>query len=144
MGFFRNMFDEAGSKAGRAIGNKLFPRSTDYVRIGDLDGNSTERAREMIEAQSDAEQERIAAQLSADTMRMVLNLQFDMRDMDHNLNVLTQLATIIDSLPSRFNRTDEEKRIYKTAKAKMEAGLNICKSKDPHNPALKYFEEKYG
>ena len=144
MGFFRNMFDEAGSKAGRAIGNKLFPKSTDYVRIGDLDGNSTERAREMIEAQSDAEQERIAAQLSADTMRMVLNLQFDMRDMDHNLNVLTQLATIIDSLPSRFNRTDEEKRIYKTAKAKMEAGLVICKSKDPHNQALAYFEEKYG
>lgn len=144
MGFFRNMFDEAGSKAGRAIGNKLFPKSTDYVRIGDLDGNSTERAREMIEAQSDAEQERIAAQLSADTMRMVLNLQFDMRDMDHNLNVLTQLATIIDSLPSRFNRTEEEKRIYKTAKAKMEAGLVICKSKDPNNPALAYFEEKYG
>ena len=144
MGFFRNMFDEAGSKAGRAIGNKLFPRSTDYVRIGDLDGNSTERAKEMIEAQREAEQERIATQLSADTMRMVLNLQFDMRDMDHNLNVLTQLATIIDSLPSRFNRTDEEKRIYKTTKAKMEAGLVICKSKDPHNPALAYFEEKYG
>lgn len=144
MGFFSNMFNEAGSKAGRAIGNKLFPKSTDYVRLGDLDGNTGQTTREVIEAQSDAEHERIAAQLSADTMRMVLNLQFDMHDMDHNLNVLTQLATIIDSLPSRFNRTEEEKHIYKTAKAKMEAGLNICKSKDPHNSALKYFEEKYG
>ncbi|MCR5037326.1 MAG: hypothetical protein K6A73_08410 [Bacteroidales bacterium] len=144
MGFFRNMFNEAGSKAGRAIGNKLFPKSTDYIRIGDLDGSSSERAREMIEVQSDAEQERIAAQLSADTMRMVLNLQFDVRNMDHNLNVLTQLATIIDSLPSWFNRTEEEKRIYKTAKAKMQAGLVICKSKDPNNPTLAYFEEKYG
>ncbi|MBQ8957107.1 MAG: hypothetical protein IJ057_01175 [Bacteroidales bacterium] len=143
MGFFRNLFDEFGTKTGSAIGNALFPNSTDYVRLGDLNGNTVQNAREIAAAQSEAEQERIEAQLVADKMRTVLCLQFDMNDMDHNLNVLTQLAAIMDSLPSWFNRSDEEKRVYKTAKSKMKAGLRICKTKDPNNLALNYFEEKY-
>ena len=144
MGFLKNMFDEAGSKAGRAIGNKLFPKSTDYVRLGDSNGNSTEAARKVVEAQSEAELERIAAQLFADKMRMVLEMKFDMNDMDGNLNALAQLAAIMDSLPSRFDRTDEEKQLYNAAKSKMKAGLALCSAKDPHNAALVYFQEKYG
>ena len=143
MGFLKNLFDEAGSKAGRAIGNKLFPNSTDYVRLGDLNGNSARTEREIAEAQSEAEQERIEAQLLADKMRLVLSVQFVANDMNHNLNVLSQLAAVMDSLPSWFNRSDEEKRVYKTAKSKMQAGLNICRAKDPHNPSLEYFMEKY-
>lgn len=138
------MFDEAGSKAGRAIGNKLFPNSTDYVRLGDLNGNTIANAQEIAEAQSEAEQERIEAQLLADKMRLVLGLQFDARDMDHNLNVLAQLAAVLDSLPSWLDRSEEEKRIHKAAKSKMKAGLKICKAYHPNNPALEYFEEKYG
>ena len=57
MSFLKNLFDEAGNKAGRAIGNALFYNSTDYVRLGDLNGNSSEA----IRAKSEAEQERIAA-----------------------------------------------------------------------------------
>ena len=143
MGFLKNMFNEAGSKAGRAIGNKLFPNSTDYVRLGDLNGNTAQSAREIAEAQAEAERERIEAQLVADKMRMVLSLQFDMNDMDHNLNVLTQLAAVMDSLPSWINRSDEEKQVFKTAKSKMKAGLRICRAKDPTNPAWGYFEEQY-
>lgn len=143
MSFLKNMFNEAGSKAGRAIGNKLFPKSTDYVRLGDLNGNSAQTAREIAEAQSKAEQERIEAQLLADKIRLVLSVQFVANDMNHNLNVLSQLAAVMDSLPSWFNRSDEEKRVYKTAKSKMQAGLNICRAKDPHNPSLEYFMEKY-
>ncbi len=145
MGFLKNMFDEAGSKAGRAIGNKLFPKSTDYVRLGNLNGNSSETSRKAVEAQSEAELRRIAAQLFADKMRMVLELRFDVNNMDDNLNALAQLAAIIDSLPSLgFNRSYEEDQLYDAAKSKMQAGLAICKAKDPHNSALAYFEEKYG
>lgn len=144
MGFLKNMFDEAGSKAGRAIGNKLFPKSTDYVRIGDLNGNSARTAREIAEAQCEAELERIEAELLADKMREILSLQFDARDMDHNIIVFSQLAAIMDSLPSWFNRSDEEKQVYKAAKSKMKAGLALCGAKDPHNAALAYFQEKYG
>jgi len=137
------MLEEAGGKTGRAIGNKLFPNSTDYVRLGDLNGNSARTAREIAEAQSEAEREKIEAQLLADKMRLVLSLQFVANDMNHNLNVLAQLAAVMDSLPSWLQRSDEEKRVYKTAKSKMQAGLNICRAKDPRNPALAYFEEKY-
>jgi len=143
MGFLRRMLEEAGGKTGRAIGNKLFPNSTDYVRLGDLNGNSARTAREIAEAQSEAEREKIEAQLLADKMRLVLSLQFVANDMNHNLNVLAQLAAVMDSLPSWLQRSDEEKRVYKTAKSKMQAGLNICRAKDPRNPALAYFEEKY-
>ena len=144
MGFLRRMLEEAGGKTGRAIGNKLFPNSTDYVRLGDLNGNSARTTREIAEAQCEAELERIEAELLADKMREILSLQFDARDMDHNINVFSQLAAIMDSLPSWFNRSDEEKQVYKAAKSKMQAGIRICKAKDPHNPALAYFEEKYG
>lgn len=144
MGFLRNLFDEAGSKVGRAIGNKLFPNSTDYVRLGDLNGNSSQRAMEIAEAQSEAERERIAAQLLADKTRLVMGLQFKVSDIDHNLNVLAQLDTVVESLPRRFDRSYEEQQLYKAAVAKIKSGLAICKSSSVRNSALAYFEEKYG
>ena len=143
MGFLRNLFDEAGSKAGKALGNKLFPKSTDYVRLGDLDGNSAQRARKIAQAQSEAERERIEAELVADKMRMVLELQFDINDVNNNLNVMAQLDAIIESLPGWLNRSEEEKRVYNAAKSKIKTGLVLCKAKDPKNTALAYFEEKY-
>lgn len=132
MGFLKNMFNEAGSKAGRAIGNKLFPNSTDYVRIGDLNGNSSVDAEDVIEAQ-----------LLADKMRFVMDLNFNASDIYHNLNILAQLETILESLPRRFNRSDDEHRLYKAALAKMRAGIALCRAKDPDNEALAYFADKY-
>ncbi len=143
MGFLRNMLNEAGSKAGRAIGNKLFPKSTDYVRMGDLNGNSTERAIEVVEAQRDAEMLKIAAQLFADKMRLVMELEFVASDMDHNLNALAQLDTIMESLPGRFERSYDDQQLYKAALAKMKAGIALCRAKDPSNTALAYFANKY-
>lgn len=132
MGFLKNMFNEAGSKAGRAIGNKLFPRSTDYYRIGELNGNSSVDAEDVIEAQ-----------LLADKMRFVMDLNFNASDIYHNLSILAQLETILESLPRRFNRSDDEQRLYKAALAKMKAGIALCRSKDPENEALAYFADKY-
>lgn len=143
MSFLKNLFDEAGSKAGRAIGNKLFPKSTDYVRIGDLNGNTEEQARKIAMAQNEAEQERMAAQLVADMLREVLNIRFDANNMNHNIEALAQLDAIIEGLPNRFNRTDDDDRIYKAAKAKIKTGIALCRSIDPNNKALAYFAEKY-
>lgn len=139
MGFLKNLFDEAGSKAGRAIGNKLFPKSTDYIRLGDLNGNSEEAMRE----QAKAERERVEAELKADIMREVMGLRFDAYDMDRNIEVLSQLDAIIEGLPNRFNRSIDEQRIYKAALAKMKAGIALCRAKDPGNKALAYFADKY-
>ena len=143
MGFLKNMFNEAGSKAGRAIGNKLFPKSTDYVRIGELNGNTAEQARKIAMAQNEAEQERMAAQLVADMLREVLNIRFDANNMNHNIEALAQLDAIIEGFPNRFNRTDDDDRIYKAAKAKIKTGIALCRSIDPNNKALAYFAEKY-
>lgn len=143
MSFLKNLFDEAGSKAGRAIGNKLFPKSTDYVRIGELNGNTAEQARKIAMAQNEAEQERMAAQLVADMLREVLNIRFDANNMNHNIEALAQLDAIIEGLPNRFNRTDDDDRIYKAAKAKIKSGIALCRSIDPNNKALAYFAEKY-
>lgn len=143
MSFLKNLFDEAGSKAGRAIGNKLFPKSTDYVRIGELNGNTAEQARKIAMAQNEAEQERMAAQLVADMLREVLNIRFDANNKNHNIEALAQLDAIIEGLPNRFNRTDDDDRIYKAAKAKIKTGIALCRSIDPNNKALAYFAEKY-
>ena len=131
MSFLKNLFDEAGSKAGRAIGNKLFPKSTDYVRIGELNGNTAEQARKIAMAQNEAEQERMAAQLVADMLREVLNIRFDANNMNHNIEALAQLDAIIEGLPN------------KAAKAKIKTGIALCRSIDPNNKALAYFAEKY-
>ena len=139
MGFLKSLLNTAGVKTGAAIGNKLFPKSTDFVRLGDLNGNSSEAFR----AQSEAEQERIAAQLLADKMRFVMDLDFKASDIDHNLNVLAQLETIMESLPRRFDRSYEEQRLYKAALAKMKAGIALCRAKDLDNKALAYFADKY-
>ena len=139
MGFLRNLLNAAGLKTGAAIGNKLFPKSTDYVRLGDLGGNTKEAIRE----QRAADRQRIAAELLADKMRLVMDLEFKPSDMDHNLNVLTQLDSVIESLPSRLQRSYDERQLYKAALAKMKAGLVLCRSKDPSNAALAYFAEKY-
>ena len=143
MGFLKSLLNAAGVKTGAAIGNKLFPKSTDYIRIGDLNGNSAQSAREIVEAQSEAERERIAAQLLADKTRLVMELQFKVSDIDHNLNVLAQLESIMESLPRRFDRSYDEQRLYKAALAKMKAGIVLCRSKDPDNEALAYFADKY-
>ena len=143
MSFLKNLFDEAGSKAGRAIGNKLFPKSTDYVRIGELNGNTAEQARRIAEAESEADCQRMVAQLLVDMMREIMETRFDANDMNHNIEALAQLDAIIEGLPNRFNRTDDDDRIYKAAKAKIKTGIALCRSIDPNNKALAYFAEKY-
>ena len=75
-------------------------------------------------------------------MNQVLRMDFDSGDPQQNLAVLAQQASIIDSLPSRFNRTDFEQQVFKMAKSKMESGIAICKAIDRHNSAIPHFESK--
>ena len=121
----------------------MFPNTTDYIRLGGLKGNTVNNAREIAEAQSEAECEKIAAKLLADKMRFVMDFEFKASDMDHNLNVLAQLESIMESLPRRFDRSYEEQQVYKAILAKMKAGIALCGAKDPGNKALAYFADKY-
>lgn len=139
MGFFKNMLDEARRKTGSAIGNRLFKKSTDYIRVGELDGSSSRQSRtgQMILMRRQAKMDR-----QTELMNEVLRMDFDARDIRQNLAVLAQLASVLDSLPNRFNRSDFEQQIFKMAKSKMESGIVICKSIDRRNTAIMHFENK--
>ena len=139
MGFFKSLFEEAGKKTGSAIGNKLFRKSTDYIRIGDL-GHSQE---ERLASDREAQLERMEMEQQTVLMRELLRLHFDSTDLEHNIAVLTQISSIIDSLPVRLYRTDMEQKVYKMAKSKMESGIAICKRLDPGNTVVSFFENKY-
>lgn len=139
MVFFKNMLDEARRKTGSAIGNRLFKKSTDYIRVGELDGSSSRQSRtgQMILMRRQAKMDR-----QTELMNEVLRMDFDARDIRQNLAVLAQLASVLDSLPNRFNRSDFEQEIFKMAKSKMESGIVICKSIDRRNTAIMHFENK--
>ncbi|MBQ3438993.1 MAG: hypothetical protein IJG35_03330 [Bacteroidales bacterium] len=133
------MLQEAGKKTGSAIGNRLFKKSTDYIRVGELDGSSSRQSRtdQMILMRRQAKMDR-----QTELMNEVLRMDFDARDIRQNLAVLAQLASVLDSLPNRFNRSDFEQQIFKMAKSKMESGIVICKSIDRRNTAIMHFENK--
>jgi len=139
MGFFKNLFDEAGKKTGSAIGNKLFPKSTDYIRLGNLGDDSEER----MELEREAQQERLEMEQQTRLMQSLLQLHFDTKDIGHNITVLTQISAIIDSLPGRFYRSEIEQKIYKMAKSMMNTGIAISKDIDPNNRMIAHFENKY-
>lgn len=140
MGFFKNMFNEAGKKTGSAIGNRLFPKYTDYVRIGELGVDPQERfSKEIMLAE-----ERMELEHNSNIMQSLLELKFDGNNLEHNIGVLTQIAAIIDSLPSLYiRRTEPEDKVYKMAKSMMNSGVTICKAIDPHNSVIEFFENKY-
>ncbi len=138
MGFFKSLFDEAGKKTGSAIGNKLFPNSTDYIRLGELGGDPEER----LAAEQNAYMERLEMKQQTELMSELMKLHFDTTDLDHNINVLTQISAILDSIPAWVYRSDLEQKIYKMAKSKMESGVAICKRIDSNSDIVKHFENK--
>lgn len=140
MGFFKNLFDEAGKKTGSAIGNRLFPKYTDYIRIGELGVKPGER----IAAEVELAQERMDRDQNNNLMQSLLSLHFDVRDLNHNIGVLTQISAILDSLPSLYvRRTDPEQQVYKMAKSMMTSGITICDGIEPDNPIIAHFKQKY-
>ena len=140
MGFFKSLLDEAGKKTGSAIGNKLFKHSTDYVRLGDLDGDSFQ---DRIDAEREAAKERIELESQAAQLRELLRIQFDPHNIEYNIIALTQISAILDSLPTRLSRSEMEQKIFKMASSKIKTGIEICKSIDPDNRVVKHFESKY-
>lgn len=134
------MFDEAGRKTGSAIGNKLFPKSTDYIRIGKLGDDGEE---EIMEAEREAQQERLEMEQQTMVMESLLKMKFDTKDIEHNITILTQISAIIDSLPARIYRSELEQKIFKMAKSMMQSGITLSKAMDPKNHMVTYFDNKY-
>lgn len=136
MGFLKSMLQEAGKKTGSAIGNKLFPKSTDYIRLGELNEDRIAEARETYG-------ERLEMEHQSSLQQSMLQMHFDSKDLDHNIDILTQLAAILESLPGWYpHRSEMEQKTYKMAKAMMKSGVEICKRIAPRDHMVEYFNSK--
>lgn len=143
MGFLKNLLDEAGKKTGSAIGNRLFPEYTDYVRLGPMPGVSYA---DQQRAQRRAAREQFEMQQQASQFNDLLNIDFSPTDIEQNIAALTKVAAVIDSLQSHdlfSRRSDQEERTYNMALSMMRSGIMICKIINPNHPALAYFERRY-
>ena len=141
MSFFKNLFDEAGRKTGGAIGNKLFPKSVDYVRIGHLGDDDSEKDPTSVDFY--AQKRLLLLEHQNHLMQSLIQISFDPSDIHNNIVGLTKIAAILDSLPSWIDRDNMDKRIHKMAKSMMATGITISKRIDPNNPIIKQFEDKY-
>ena len=151
MGFFDNMMEEAGKKTGKAIGNKLFGQYADDYRIRVADGGSTEsdskslKAVAKIEAKTkkeerEAEMEMHEKEKEAEFMKELRELSFNASDIDYNINVLSQLVSLMESANSEDDETKES--IIALATSKFDTGLAICRAINPNNPMVAYFTQK--
>ncbi|MBQ6047235.1 MAG: hypothetical protein IJL38_06430 [Bacteroidales bacterium] len=156
MGFFDRMMDEAGKKTGKAIGNKLYGKYADDYRVvfsGGGDGTESagsSKAAAKIEAKSkekelEMQMEMFEKKKDAELMKELRELQFNASDIDYNINVLTQLVSLMESMSSKDNDSvdnDSKESIISLASSKFDTGLAICRSINPNNAMVVYFTQK--
>lgn len=144
MGFLGNMMDEAGTKTGKAIGNKLFGRYADDVRIGY--GETGNDAKAQVEAESEARRLEMEQQHSHEAkvaikeqVREVQSAMFDSQNVDANINLLMQLSSLIESID---DDDWSQAELLRAAKSKFKTGLDLCKVISPSHPAVVMFTNR--
>lgn len=159
MGFLSNLADEAGKKTGKAIGNKLFGRYADDLRIGvgDLDDGASSAKAEAKKVKAEGKEKRkelkLQEQLNTkkDLRKQINEVQsmvFDTQNVKANINVMMQLASIIDSAGEDYandiwdeSECNLQKQLLDTAQSKFNMGINLCKAIDPTDPSIIIFED---
>ena len=97
-----------------------------------------------MEAEQEEMQERLEMEHQAELQQTLVRMHFEPRDLDYNITLLTQIAAIIDSLPSwSIHRSEMEQKTYKMAKSMMNSGIAICRRINPDNQMVSYFAGKY-
>ena len=159
MGFLSNLADEAGKKTGKAIGNKLFGRYADDLRIGvgDLDDGASSAKAEAKKVKAEGKEKRkelkLQEQLNTkkDLRKQINEVQsmvFDTQNVKANINVMMQLASIIESAGEDYandiwdeSECNLQKQLLDTAQSKFNMGINLCKAIDPTDPSIIIFED---
>lgn len=159
MGFLSNLADEAGKKTGKAIGNKLFGRYADDIRIGygEIDNNrdssaNTEVKKVKVEAKEKRKEIKLQEQFKLkDNLRHQINeiqsMVFDTQSVKANINAMMRLSSIIESANASGTDTswDEEKntlqkQLLESAQSKFNMGVDLCRAIDPSDPSIVMFE----
>lgn len=159
MGFFGNLADEAGTKTGKAITNKLFGKYANDLNIGmsfsdggsDDDGKAQvkvekEQTRRMLKA-AEIEDRRIEQQKEEAKIERVealknelISLQLDPNDASGLTQKLLHLSSVVDSYSDDF----KYKPAVELAKSKYETAIMMLKRTGEHSDMIPFFESKIG
>lgn len=168
MGFLDNLGNELGTKTGKAIGNKVFGKYADDVRVGYADrgegGGSKGKIATFLDNEHESEMKQLEMQQEQQAMiqqqlneqaakemdqaqqlyNEIKDIEFDVKDLQKNINVLTKLVSLMESNFVDFddNGTGLASKVYTIASSKFDMGVAFLKSMDPNNPMIAYFEQK--
>lgn len=150
MGFFDNLGNEFGKKTGKAIGNKLYGKHADDIRVAsrsDINANinsqrnesSVKQREEDLEYLKEKErlrQETLKLEQNSKALNDIINIEFNPQYKDAIIKDLTMLSTTVDTMLKESNKNKA------AAKSKFEAGLAMLSSIDPQNSMISYFVGK--
>lgn len=147
MGFLDNLGNEFGRKTGKALGNKLYGRHADDIRIGSSsnaqtsyepsNGSSIGQALTDYEAIERAKRKTMEYEQNAQFLEEIIRIEFDSSDKESIIKELTALASYVD-----LWLKGGAKKNLNVAKSKFDSGLAILTAIDPKNPMITYFTNK--
>lgn len=145
-------------KTGKAIGNKLFGRYADDIRVGygEIGDSGAVAKAEAKKVKTEAKERRKELKLKEqfnvknDLRQQIAEIQsieFDTQSVKANINALMQLSSIIEStdeddIGSSWDDDENslQKKLLDSAQSKLNLGINLCKSIDPADPTISMFE----
>lgn len=150
MGFLENMANEAGKKTGKAIGNKLFGRYADDMRVGygEVDGSGRAAAKQ-VKAEGREERKRMKLQDKLDhqsdirqQIAEIQSLEFNTQDVKSNVNVLLRLLSISETEldVNNYETAELQKQLKELSLKKLKMGINLCKAIAPSDASISMVE----
>lgn len=149
MGFFDNLGNEFGKKTGKAIGNKLYGKHADDIRVGsriDLGvnygnnnsngGGNVQRDTTDYEAMEKAKRETLKQEQESKFLESIINVEFDANDKDTIVKTLTSLSSYVDLW------IKDSSKNANVARSKFDTGLAMLSAVDASNPMITYFTNK--
>ena len=145
MGFLDNLGNEFGKKTGKAMGNKLYGKHADDIRLGsrtDLNANinhDSSSVGQNIDNYEEIEKEKrktLKLEQNSKFLESIINVEFDSQDKDSIIKTLTILSSYVDLWLKESNKN------HAIARAKFDTGLAILSTVDPQNPMITYFTNK--
>lgn len=159
MGFLKNAADEFGKKTGKALGNKLYGRHADDIRIGmgGLDGGGEKKTTRHDVEIAEIESETRELELDQKTREIELAAELEeksqFRDISNEIAAITFSTTNIEEnfakldailpyakMESRKDKAKEQ--LVDIAQTKFQTGLALCRRINPDHPMLEIYEEQ--
>ena len=145
MGFFDNLGNEFGKKTGKVIGNKLYGKHADDIRLGariehgysnSNGGENVQRDTTNYEAMEKAKRKTLKQEQESKFLESIINVEFDANDKDAIVKTLTSLSSYVDMW------IKDSSKNANVARSKFDTGLAMLSAVDASNPMITYFTNK--